>query len=87
MILTFWKKSQCFTSRKPKKTRKTPNFTDYAVDCGRRRRFYLPKGPRKNRVAASILIFFPIYPILTPTASRATFAIVPISRFFSAVLP
>ena len=73
MILTFWKKSQCFTARKQKKTRKTPNFTDYAVDCGRRRRFYLPKRPRKNRVAGSNLIFFPIPPILTPSTFRADF--------------
>lgn len=38
MILTFRKKSQCFNARKPKKRRKTPDFTDYTVDPGNRLR-------------------------------------------------
>jgi hypothetical protein len=48
MILTFWKKSQCFTARKQKKSRKTPDFIDYAVDCGRRRLFFTQTAPREN---------------------------------------
>lgn len=86
MILTFWKKSQCFTSRKRKKTRKTPDFTDYAVDCRRRRRFYPRTRPRKNRVAEPNLSVIPIIRILrrrrrTPILQFVPIALLPLRRF------
>jgi hypothetical protein len=84
MILTFRKKSQLFNARKRKKTRKTPDFIDYAVDHGNERRSRKTIRKREKADATPILTFLPIVPILQGRRPTATFAKIPISRFFAA---